>query len=459
MKNKLLYLIVASSIVFITACSNKREIQKDHISISNIPDLKLDQKYMVTVKNTNEIRESTSISLQHEYGLIVDPDKIVLTKESPIAEVTIYARLPLVNTRIKALINDGEVYSNDFSILTARLPDFGKVSDIEINRDKNEIYVSSSQGNIYKSKFNSADKSSSRWQSINRGKIFDNSAITSMSINEINDDLYVTTNKGHAYLFIESSQVWKELGNGQLPNNEVGIATRVDKKGNLILATNRQNLYVASENSKWLKIGNGSIPDGSIVNSEFLIKIVEKDNATEEDIYIGTTKAHVFRSTLTLDGLASSKWMLLGDKETPDSRAITSINVNRYPGKSYGNVYVGTINGNIYFLSNSHHGWKLLTGSAPASGSVDEIYIGENGDVYSLLVKGNGTYSAYYTEATGFDEWKYLDQIRSASIPDGCNVTKIISSFPHGTNQFMGTTCGNVYMSNNAFNEWTSIGL
>lgn len=463
MKNKIKSAACLILIIFVCACSSggqtsSTEATSKLIVSQDIPNLFLNQSWNVTIRSKAAPTESITVSLDSAYGIYLSAQKVTLSPESPIATIQVYGDLITTNTRIKASSPNNQIgFSNYFNVLSGQLPDNGGVADLETVSGSNNILVASTYGNVYQSTIRSNDKSSSLWQLLAGESVPDHAFINDMDYDQANNDIYVSTSKGNSYLSLKGVDKWRLIGGGSLPNNAIAYGSIIDKSGNLIVGTSDAYLYISSPNGLWQMIGNNILPDGGVISDEKGMLILPPVGEIES-IIVGTSNGHVYSSEINITSLKSSRWVQIGESINVP---ITAINIDTTQNPESGNLYLGTSTGQIFYLSpdnvNSWHG--ISGGELVNIGSIEQLVIGNNSDIYILQKNASSRFSAYFSQSPNFTIWQLIGLILQNTSPDGCEISEVVTNFPGATNQFIGTSCGNVYFSQSGFTNWKPVGL
>ncbi len=420
----------------------------------NVPNLFINQQWELKVHSNTKLVESMLVTLDGDYGLIATPSVVVLSPESPIAIVTVSSRVACHDCQVNATssgFNSGS--SNVFDVMTGQLPDYGGVSDLITYSGAESVVVSSTNGHVYTSTVDIVNNTSSVWHQIST-IVPDDGAINSLDYDFSRNNVYASTSLGNSYVSLNESSQWKVLGGGVLPNNSMASATQIDSAGNLIIGTNNDSfVYVTSLNGTWQKLGGGALPDGGLITSDSAINITNLNNV--ESVFVGTSKGDVYVANIDPVTLVSNSWTLVGGSSV--GKSITAINVNVTGNLEAGNVYVGTIRGEIYSSAGVNGSWAKMNDAQ--GGTTALIIIDSNSDVYTLSQYIQGSFSVSYSEAPLFSNWREFGLVTDSSVPDNCSIQKIVTSFPGKRIQFLGTMCGNVYYSTNVLQDWIKVGL
>ncbi|RTL10121.1 MAG: hypothetical protein EKK54_12030 [Neisseriaceae bacterium] len=425
-----------------------------HVS-QNIPNLYLNQNWELKISSNDKLSEPIEVTVQSEYGVLVEPSKVILSPESPVATVDVSGYVICVSCKISATSDNYTAgYSNNFDVKSGQLPDYGGLTDLEVATGSYKIYAASTLGHIYRAQIDPLTESSTAWEQIST-LIPDSSSILDMDYDRLTKNVYAITSSGNAYLSVGGTSDWGQLGGAVLPGNSVPYGSQIDESGNLFVATNSGFIYATSLSGSWQEIGKGKLPDGGVVTTEYGIYLVSvSDDA--ESIFVGSSKGNVYVANVNPDNLVSESWVHVGNSGITDE--ITAISVDSTTNPESGSIYAGTNRGSIYYSLGISGNWSKLGNDL--GGNTSMIVIDQaTSDVYTLMQYGAATFSAYYSLAPAFESWTNFGNILPESMSDGCTVKKIVTSFPGATLQFAGTNCGNVYFSTSGFTNWKPVGL
>ncbi len=426
----------------------------------NVPNLFLNQVWQLKISSSQKLSESIEIALQSNYGVYISPSKIILSAESPVATVTVSGSIICVSCKIVATSdNYTNGYSNNFNIISGQLPDYGGVSDLETSSGSSRVYAGSTVGHIYYALIDTATESSTLWTQVSSTKVPDSGAINDMDYDRLTKNVYTTTSLGNSYISLGGVGGWDRVGGGSLPNQSISYGTQIDELGNLFVAANDGSIYVTSLKGVWQQLGAASLPDGGIVTSENGIHVTPA-NGNMERVFVGTSKGNVYVTNINSSSLVSDSWVRVANSAIPESEEISAINVDATTNPPFSdNIYVGTNFGSIYSSAGVNGSWSKL-GQNLGGGNINLIEIeSTTNDVYALMQYGSATFSAYYSPAKSLGTWIEFGDILPNSMPNGCTVDEVITSFPGKNLQFAGTVCGDVYFSTNGFQNWKPVGI